>query len=317
MNRNADIPVYFVTGILESGKTSFLNDTVRDEYFRSNSVTLLITCEEGIIEYDEAELKKYGTALEYIEEQEDFTPEKLAEFNKKYKPERVLLEFNPLWGVDEFFEMKLPQKWIVAQEIVFIDGTTYKIYKNNMQPVFTAMLKNADLVVMNRCNREENLAGYRRGIKVVNPACDIIFEDTKGEIINLFEEHMPYDMNAPVIEIEDVDYGIFYVDLTDHPEKYIGKTVKFKARAMKSKKKDSKFFVPGRQAMTCCAEDVQVLGYLCKSDAAPTLKHGQWVCVTAEIKYESVKFYQGKGPVLYASSVEPCDPPEEEMVYFN
>ena len=40
-------PVYLVDGILESGKTSFLNFTIRQDYFQVDGTTLLISCEEG------------------------------------------------------------------------------------------------------------------------------------------------------------------------------------------------------------------------------------------------------------------------------
>jgi hypothetical protein len=314
---NVSVPIYLVNGILESGKTSFLNFTIRQEYFQSDETTLLISCEEGEEEYDAEDLKKYNTYLEIIEEEEDFTFETLRSLHRKYHPGRVLLEYNPLWSTKKLREMKLPLGWGISQEIVTIDGTSYQVYRNNMQSVFSEMVQNADMVIFNRCKKDDPLTNYRRGIKVVNPACEISFEDENGELIDLFEEQVPYDMNAPVIQIEDVDYGIFYVDMDDHPEKYVGKKVCFKARAMKSKKKEAEYFVPGRKAMTCCADDMQMIGYLCKTPLAPQLKHGEWVEVTAKVAYEFAKLYRGKGPVLYASSVTPCQPPVEEMVYFN
>lgn len=314
---NIATPVYLVTGILESGKTSFLNFTVRQEYFQIDETTLLITCEEGEEEYDEKELLKYHTVVETIEEPEDFTYENLRTLHRKYHPDRVLLEYNPLWGVNKLRAMKLPLGWGISQEIVIIDGSSYQIYRNNMQSLFSEMVQNADMVLFNRCKPEDPLTNYRRGIKVVNPACDISFEDEDGELIDLFEENPPYDMNADIIEIEDVDYGIFYVDMDDHPEKYVGKTVRFKGRAMKSKKADAEYFVPGRKAMTCCADDIQMIGYLCKTPLAVHLRHGEWVEVTAKVAFEYAKFYRGKGPVLYAVSVTSCEPPKEEMVFFN
>ena len=314
---NISTPVYLVTGVLESGKTSFLDFTAKQDYFQIEGTTLLITCEEGEEEYDEKELLKYNTVVEKIEEPEDFTFENLRVLHRKYHPERVLLEYNPLWGVNKLRAMKLPLGWGISQEIVIVDGSSYQIYRANMQSLFSEMVQNADMVSFNRCKSSDPLTNYRRGIKVVNPSCDISFEDEDGELIDLFEENTPYDMDAPIIEIEDVDYGIFYVDMDDHPDKYVGKTVKFKARAMKSKNKEAPYFVPGRKAMTCCADDMQMIGYICKSPIAPQLKHGQWVMVTARVAFEYDKFYRGKGPVLYASKVEPCEPPADEMVYFN
>ena len=45
------IPVYFVNGMLESGKTEFINFTIEEDYFKIDETTLIIACEEGISEY--------------------------------------------------------------------------------------------------------------------------------------------------------------------------------------------------------------------------------------------------------------------------
>ena len=44
------IPVYLITGFIESGKTSFLNYTLQQKNFRIPGRTLLIKCEEGEVE---------------------------------------------------------------------------------------------------------------------------------------------------------------------------------------------------------------------------------------------------------------------------
>ena len=301
-------PVYLVDGILESGKTSFLNFTIRQDYFQVDGTTLLISCEEGEEEYDEKDLLKYHTVLETIEEPEDLTLSTLRAFEKKYRPERVIIEYNPLWGVNKLRAMEMPPGWGICQEIVIIDGGSYEIYRNNMQSVFTEMVQDADMVIFNRCKTSMSLANYRRGLKVVNPACDISFEDENGDLIDLFEESMPYDMNADIIDIDDVDYGIFYIDMEDNPKKYVGKTVRFKARAMKSRKEEAEYFVPGRKAMTCCADDMTFLGYICKSKEARNLETRQWVTVRARVEIEYWQDYNGEGPVLYAEEVVPAEP---------
>ena len=173
------------------------------------------------------------------------------------------------------------------------------------------------MVVFNRCKPEDPLPSYRRGIKVANQRAEIIFEDEEGELDDIFKDEMPFDINAPVIDILPEDYGIWFVDAMDHPDTYVGKTVRFKGRALKPRGMGSRFFVPGRTAMTCCADDTTFLGYVCKSEAAPGLKEGQWVEVTAKVAFERRMEYQGEGIVLYADKVEPCEKLSEEMVYFN
>ncbi len=311
------VPIYLITGFLESGKTSFLNFTLQQDYFYTEGTTLLILCEEGEVEYDKAVLEMSNTVVEIIEKEEDLTTDRLAAMNILYQPERVIIEYNGMWLVSNFEKMQKPEGWGVEQQITCVDASTFQMYMANMKAIFMDMVRNSDMVVFNRCKKEDPLPTYRRGIKVANQRAEIIFEDEEGELDDIFQDEMPFDVNASVIDILPEDYGIWFVDAMDHPETYVNKTVKFKARVMKPRGMGSKFFVPGRTAMTCCADDTTFLGYVCKSAFAPKLQQGQWVEVTAKVGIENRMEYQGEGIVLYADFVEPCDPLEEEMVYFN
>ena len=312
------VPIYLITGFLESGKTSFLNFTLQQDYFQIDGKTLLILCEEGEEEYDVEALKQHNTDVEIIESEEDLTPERLAAMEILYQPERVIIEYNGMWLVSRFEEMEKPEGWAVEQHITCVDASTFQVYMANMKSLFMDMVRNADMVIFNRCEEDDPLPSYRRSIKVVNQRAEIIFEDEEGELGDLFEDEMPFDIDAPVIDILPEDYGIWFVDAMDHPENYEGKTVKFKARVMKPRGMGSKFFVPGRTAMTCCADDTTFLGYVCKSAYAPKLNPGEWVEVTAKIGVERRNEYQGEeGIVLYADHVEVCEPLADEMVYFN
>ena len=143
----------------------------------------------------------------------------LKKLNRKYRPERIILEYNPLWSVKKLEEMELPRGWGIVQEIVTVDASCFQIYMQNMKSVFMEMAKNADMVMFNRCRPEDPLPAFRRSIKVVNQACDVLFENEEGEIDNIFEDQMPFDTDADVIEIDDADYGIWYVDMGDNPER--------------------------------------------------------------------------------------------------
>lgn len=312
-----EIPIYLITGFLESGKTTFINFTVAQDYFQIDEPTLLITTEEGEVEYDEKELLKYNTVLEVVESQEQFTPEYLKKLKRRYNPERVILEYNPLWSVKKLEEMEMPRGWGIVQEIVTVDASCFQIYMQNMKSIFMEMSLHADMVMFNRCRKQDPLASFRRSIKVVNPACDVLFEDEEGEISNIFEDSMPYDLDADIIDIEDADYGIFYVDMEDHPERYRGKTVRFKGRVLKSENANAKFFVPGRMAMTCCADDTTFIGYICEFPKAKSLLMGQWVEVTAVVDWKYMEQYEGEGPVLIAKDIKSVQRPEVDLVYFN
>ena len=222
-----------------------------------------------------------------------------------------------MWLVSDLEKMTLPKGWGIEQEITCVDASTYQVYMNNMKSIFMDMVRNTDMVIFNRCSENDPLPQYRRGIKVANQRAEVVFEDENGEMNDIFQDEMPFDLDAPVVEILPEDYGIWFVDAMDNPDHYQNKTLNFTARVMKPRGLGSKYFVPGRTAMTCCADDTQFLGYICKSNAAPALKPGQWVNVTAKAQVENRREYQGKGLVLYAETVEPCAPLQEEMVYFN
>ena len=315
---NRNIPVYLITGFLESGKTTFADDTLKQPYFGIRGKTLVIACEQGEVEYDIKELRRrHNTEVVFIEEPEDFTTEKLKVIDKKYKPERVLMEYNPLWSVDKLYQMELPRYWDWAQHIVLIDASSFQIYSQNMMPLITEMIRGADMVIFNRANEDLPLANFRRSIKVSNGAAMVNFEGEDGEQINIFQDEMPFDLNADVIAIDDVDFGIWYVDMMDNPDRYMGKKVRFKGQVLKSRKAAADYFVPSRKAMTCCANDIQFIGYVCKYDKAKDLKEGEWVDVEGTLREEYSPAYREKGPVLYAETLTASTAPEEEMVYFT
>nr|WP_296956452.1 GTP-binding protein [uncultured Mediterraneibacter sp.] len=314
--KQPDVMVYLMTGFLDSGKTQFLKFTLEQDYFQIDGKTLLILCEEGEEEYDPMEMLKYGVVIETVEDKEDLTEEWLEEMNKKHEPERVVVEYNGMWQVSEFEKLKLPAGWNIEQKITTVDASSFQMYLTNLKPLFVEMVKGAELVLFNRCEDIKPLAGYRRSVKVVSPQAEVIFEDENGEVENIFEDEVPYDLKAPVVEIPREDYGIWYVDMMENPDRYKGKVVEFVAKVMKPKSFPSKLFLPGRMAVTCCADDTSFLGYVCKSAYAPKLKPGDWVRVRAKVRFANLSIYRGEGPVLEAEDIQPAEP-IEELVYFN
>ena len=312
-----ELPAYLVWGFLESGKSTLIKETLNQDYFNDGEKTMILTFEEGEVEYDKEMLEKTNSFVVNIENMEDFTKEFVRGCQRNYYPDRVMIEYNGMWLVSKFEQMELPEGWGIEQEITCVDATTYQVYMANMKSLFMDMVRNTDMVVFNRCKEGDPLPAYRRGIKVANQSAEVIFEDEEGEMDDIFQDEMPFDINAPIIEIPPEDYGIWFVDAMDNPDKYVDKIVRFKGRVMKPRGMGSKFFVPGRVAMTCCADDTTFLGFVCKSDEARHLKTGKWVNVVAKVKYEFVPAYGETGPVLYAISVEETEPLKDELVYFS
>ena len=319
MNRNQieEIPVYMFLGFLESGKTSFANETLIDRDFTEGEPTLLLVCEEGIEEYDEEYLKSQNIYVEYLEE-ESLNTEYLLDLQDKYKPTRVMIEYNGTWKMDKLLGIRVPKGWTIVQVISFVDASTYDVYMSNMKSMMMEQLSMADMIIFNRCDENTKRAEYRRSIKAVNRRAQVIFENKDGLAeVDEGELDLPYDITGDTITLEDDDFGIWYIDSCDNPDKYVGKKIVFRAMVHRPKEYGPKEFVPGRFAMTCCADDIAFIGFKCYYQGANHLRDRQWVMVTGVIDKEFYPEFEGEGPVIKATKVESCEAAEEELVYFN
>lgn len=305
--------VFVINGFLDSGKTQFISYTLAQPYFRTKGTTLLIVCEEGEEEYDERLLKATNTVMVVAEDISEIAPDKLMELDKKYKPSRVIFEYNGVWDYKNF---KLPFLWKLEQQITTIDASSFELYYQNMRAIFAEMIKKSELIIFNRCdNITDKLPTFKRSVKALNQTAEIIFEDKDGEVNATLEEELPYDVSKSHIDLTDETYGIWYLDMLDNFERYAGKEVSFVANALVPGNFKKGYFVPGRSIMTCCAEDIQFLGFACKYSGE--VKDHSWVKVTAKIGREYFEGYQGEGPMLSAVSVEACKAPKQEVLTFG
>lgn len=314
-----EVLVFFITGFMDSGKTSLINETLYgSEFAGTPDKKLIICCEDGDVEYDEEKLKTVNAKLIMIENEEDFNEANLKKIAAEYDPDNVFIEYNGTWEVAPVYEMKMPAGWILAQSIATIDSTTFEMYQNNMRAMMNEVIFAAELVIFNRCDESTNKRKFRGAVKAINRPAQIIYELKDGQV-DTREEELPFDIDADLIEITDADYAIWFTDCMDKPKKYEGKSIHFLGLVYNPEDGSLKrnVFVPGRFAMTCCVDDIQFLGMKCKYDDAYTLKHRSWVDFTGKIKIEFAKEYRGLGPVLYAEKVMPAEKPEDELVYFT
>ena len=303
MNELKQIPVFVINGFLEAGKTQFTKFTMQQDYFITNGKTLLIVCEEGEEEYDKEMLEKYNTVAIYIEDLEELSLDKLRKLDKEYKPERVIIEWNGIWLQDK---LVIPSEWFINQMVSIFDTSTMDLYFKNMKAFMGPMLKYTELIICNRADdiEEETLAKYHLSLRAMAANAEIVFEGKDGEIRGDFSIELPYSLEDKIIKIENEDFGIFYVDSIDRPEKYNGKVFEFTAQVLKPPHDPfGNVFVPVRKVMTCCEDDVQYLGHICNYKGAINLKNRQWVKVRARLEYKYHDAYKQEGPVFEAIEV--------------
>ena len=306
------IPVYAFTGFLDSGKTKFIQETLEDPRFNAGERTLVLIFEEGEEEYD---LSTYPKKTDYLEvlDQQTVSTEELKALQKKYKAERVVAELNGMQQVGDLY-MRFPESWAIAQEVMFADATTIMTYNANMRNLVMDKLVGAQMVVFNRMTPGQDVMPFHKLARAANRRIDILYDYTDGTTqFDEIEDPLPFDINAPVIEVKDEDYALWYRDVSEEPEKYDGKTVHFKGQVAMLRRDKNGMFAPGRFVMTCCVEDIQFCGIPCRYNGSGSLESRSWVLVTAKISAEKHPLYKGDvGPVLTAISVEtgaePADP---------
>jgi len=315
-----DVPVYLFTGFMDSGKTTLLKSSLLDEDFAQGN-NLVIVCEEGDVEYEQEEFLKYkvNVVVLQLDDESELTEDFLEDCAKQYQPDQVFIEYNGTWQAATILDLVLPDGWELIQQLTTVDAGSYEMYLTNMRTMMMEQVFNSDVVIFNRCTEDTPKAKFRRSVKARNPKAQCVFEREDGSIDDSLMEERPYDMTQDVIEITDADFGLFYLDVQESQEVYDGKTVRFLGLVYRPEERFGKkpVFVCGRFAMTCCVEDIQYIGFKCKYDKGAELGHRSWVWITAKIRYEFVKEYRGKGPVLYAQKVESAQKPDEELVYFN
>ncbi|MCR4590410.1 MAG: GTPase [Lachnospiraceae bacterium] len=320
MFKKKEIPVYLFFGFLESGKTSFIQETMNEGQFKDGIKTVYIMCEEGIEEIGEKDLQANRFSTVSLEDESEVTEERFLKIDKELKPDRVVIEYNGMWNQDTVLEA-LPEHWVVAEGIATVDASTYADHLNNMKMLMLNQFTYTDLILFNRCTDEMVssgvLAGFKRTARAKNRRAQVIFEMSDGTINNNIKEELPYDLNSPLIEIEDDDFGIWYIDSFEHMDAYIGKRVRFKGQVYFPKKSSKDVFVPGRFAMTCCAADIQFVGFQCRYDKRDELKEKEYVTVTATVRAANMPGVEGPVPFLIADGVEKTAPPVEEVVMFN
>lgn len=310
------IPVYAFTGFLDAGKTKFIQETLEDPRFNAGERTLLLVFEEGEEEFDFSAYPHQNVFL-YTLDQQTVTTKELKELSRKHKAERVVVETNGMQMVGDLYT-RFPDDWVVAQEVMFADSTTFMAYNSNMRNLVMDKLVGAQMVVFNRLTPGQDTMPFHKIARAANRRIDILYDYTDGTTaFDDVEDPLPFDINAPVIELKDEDYALWYRDVTEEPQKYEGKTIRFKGQVAMLRRDRNAMFAPGRFVMTCCIDDIQFCGVPCRYAEAQSLESRSWVMVTAKINAEKHVLYHGElGPVLTAISVEPAAPAVEEVTTF-
>ena len=312
-----EVSVYLFLGFLEAGKTKFIQETLEDERMENGERTLLLLCEDGEEEYAPERFAVRDVAVATLESADELTLENLERLTEKYGAQRVIVEYNGAWLLQQFFDA-MPESWVINQMMTFFDANTFLNYNKNMRQLVFDKVQMTQMVVFNRFKGEYDKIEFHNIVRGISRRPDIVYDYLGGKPeFDEIEDPLPFDVNAPVIEIEDRDFAWFYRDMAEKGKSYVGKTVRFKGMAATSKKVPAGYIVLGRHIMTCCEADIAYDGFAVKTNKLLTdIKTRDWLTVTAKIVYEYNSVYHSEGPVFVAEKLERAEPPEEQIVTF-
>ena len=224
------------------------------------------------------------------------------------------MEYNSMWGIDPLGELLLPPDWDWAQIVTLADATTFENYMTNMRVLMTDPMKEADLIMINRCPPEFNKSSWRKQIRAMNANATVLFENLDGTVDDgIRDEDLPYDMKAEIIDITEDQYGILYLDTMDHPDRYDGKTLRLVGQAYQRRGFPKGFYYFGRNAMTCCSNDIAACGWVCKGNRKADGK----TFFTLTARGELMHAPDGKTALmLHELQTDKAKPPKAEYVSF-
>lgn len=278
---------------------------------------MLLVCEEGVEEYEPEKFAVKNVVKVTLESADELTEENLTLLTAKHKAERVIVEYNGTWLLQQFFDA-MPESWVINQMMTFFDAGTFLNYNANMRQLVFDKIQMTQMVVFNRFKGEYDKIEFHKTVRGISRRPDIVYEYIGGKPeFDDIEDPLPFDVNAPIIEIEDRDFAWFYRDMAENADSYVGKTVKFKGMAAVSKKVPQGCIVLGRHIMTCCEADITYDGFAVKTcGLLDDIATRDWLTVTAKITMEYNAVYKSVGPVLVAQKLERSEPPEEAVVTY-
>lgn len=189
------VQISLITGFLEAGKTSFIQELIRDSRSRDGKKTVILRCEQGMEEYSDITLRRGNITFIDIESKEELTSGLFKDILRKFSPHRIFIEYNGMWSIADFLKIRLPSNCRINKIISVADASTFLLYMGNMGNVMSEQFSNSDMVFLNRDKSldEDEKTGIVRTLNNLNKKCKIQFytrkikEEYIDKIIDTYE----------------------------------------------------------------------------------------------------------------------------------
>ena len=188
-----EVPIFIFNGLLESGKTTMIARFLQNPQITDDKKVLLVLCEEGMEEIDDALLVQKHVSTVILEDESDYGPALFADLEAKYTPDIVVIEFNGMWRGTLPVETMYPNGWQIVEIMSVVDSTTFEAYSKNLRAIMIEHYKIADIVVFNRFTDDMDKFAYRSLVKAANMNIQVVYEYADGHIDTSFDAS-PFDL---------------------------------------------------------------------------------------------------------------------------
>lgn len=252
------IETRLVYGFPKAGKTYYISDCIKNDYFYKYGSTLILCFEDGELSYDEEALKNRRTSVVYYGGNSD-----IEQFCQNaielYKPERIYVEMNSLIKnlVDCF-----PPSMKISYACSFLNWENLKSELSGRRQEIGQMVSSSQQITFRGCPSKALLAPYSQIFRLMNAKASYLRQDPMGYHEKAFDLFLPFSYESSDIFISRNDYLPLWLDSLDHPEHYEGKTLHFTDALEIRKNTDG--IRAGLVVMTCCMADLQFLSFRLK-----------------------------------------------------
>ena len=128
-------------------------------------------------------------------------------------------------------------------------------------------------------------------------------------------EEMLFDTSKD-LQISDQDYGLWFIDQLDDPQRYDGCKVTLKVKYLDRIRNYRDGALMGRQAMVCCSNDLQNIGITCTDLDLKKVERNRFYYLTGIM--QTLRDEEGRAVcVLRTQDIQDAPAPDDEYVNFN
>jgi len=184
-----------ITGFLESGKTTIINDLLQSNYLEEFSKIILVVCEDGFTEYNVEKFEQMNIEILKVEDESELNDEFFIKIEEEYTPDYVLVEYNGTWNISNILGLKMPFDFKFRNVVFVSEASNFRNQLSNMATIVQPHILNSDIVIFNRFEKLDQGMKKKiiKDVKNINPRTQAIFTNEFKTDKKLKERFMTFD----------------------------------------------------------------------------------------------------------------------------